>query len=539
VTLDPGRPRAASGDERVRGWAWNILAVVAGAAWGLCHGARSFAWAPWLALAPLFLMVAVGRRPFRVGFAHGLGAWAIALAWIVPTLTDFGGLSLPLALVALLLLAAYSAVYHGLFAMAVARLWRSRSAPGSSFAKRSARLSAVTAILGSGAFWVLLELVRAWMISGFPWNLAAYAVVDTPGALAVAPWVGAYGVSFVVVSANAALAWGIVTRSWKVPAVGLALVAALLAAGARFGGAESSAVRTPAVPVRAVQPNIRNLKAGEPWVAHEALAQYRELIEVSRQACDRPGALIVWPESAAFPFAFDRDEMLRADLASITALGCDVVLNSPRAEGDLYYNSGYLISAGRAPEFTDKRHLVPFGEYVPLRAAFPWLGKVARMSSDFSPATGIHLLDLERGDGSDPVVARLGMAICFEIIFPHEVAALSRAGATHLVTVTNDAWYGDTAAPWQHERAARFRAAENRRPVIRAAITGVSVLVDERGREIARLGPFEKGVLSADLAGRRDLSPYARWPWLTPIACAIVWLLAWGIARAGGIVRRT
>jgi apolipoprotein N-acyltransferase len=100
------------------------------------------------------------------------------------------------------------------------------------------------------------------------------------------------------------------------------------------------------------------------------------------------------------------------------------------------------------------------------------------------------------------------------------------------VTITNDAWYGDTSAPWQHQRAARFRAAENRRPVIRAAITGVSVLVDERGAEIARLGPFEKGVLAADLEGRRDVSPYARAPWLVPIFALLAWVASWRVARS-------
>ena len=133
----------------------------------------------------------------------------------------------------------------------------------------------------------------------------------------------------------------------------------------------------------------------------------------------------------------------------------------------------------------DKRHLVPFGEYVPFRGVFGWMDKLARNAGDYRPADDMTLLPW----GGE----KLGMAICYEVVFPDEVAELVQAGATVLVTITNDAWYGDTSAPWQHLRAARFRAAENRRPLLRAAITGVSAFVAPDGSVRAQLGVYRAG----------------------------------------------
>ena len=151
-----------------------------------------------------------------------------------------------------------------------------------------------------------------------------------------------------------------------------------------------------------------------------------------------------------------------------------------------------------------KRKLVPWGEYIPLKDVLPFMGKVARAAGDFTPGSDLGLMPW--GD------ERLAPAICYEVIFGSAVAEQVRAGATLLVTITNDAWYGDTWAPFQHFRAARFRAAENRRPLIRAALTGISGLIDRRGHVTGRLGVGERGVLRGRIAGSQDLSPYSREP---------------------------
>jgi apolipoprotein N-acyltransferase len=224
--------------------------------------------------------------------------------------------------------------------------------------------------------------------------------------------------------------------------------------------------------------------------------------------------LVLWPESAAWPRAYPRSPGLVADVERLTGAGCGILLNTPFEAGERTFNSVLLARPDGSAARADKRHLVPFGEYVPLRSWLPFLSKIARMPGDFSAAESISLLDW-RG-------ARLGAAVCYEVVFPGEVAELVRAGATALVTVTNDAWYGDTAAPWQHLRAARFRAAENHRWLLRAAITGVSARIAPDGSVWDQLGVGAEGILRADFQPRTDLTPFTRAPWLVPLLCTLL-----------------
>jgi len=227
----------------------------------------------------------------------------------------------------------------------------------------------------------------------------------------------------------------------------------------------AQAVPEEGLPVRLLQPNIPNLTT---WDEDAVLRNYRKVIALSTENC-QPNTLVVWPESAAWPFSYARDPILSRDLQAMVAQGCIVLFNSSHPVGDSFYNSAYLLTSGGKVERYDKRHLVPFGEYIPFKGLFSWMDKLARNAGDFRHADTLTLLPW--GD------EKIGMAICYEVVYPEEVAQLTRRGATILVTITNDAWYGDTWAPWQHFRAARFRAAENRRPLLRAAITGVSAIV--------------------------------------------------------------
>jgi apolipoprotein N-acyltransferase len=251
-------------------------------------------------------------------------------------------------------------------------------------------------------------------------------------------------------------------------------------------------------------------------------ASYRRLLRMTVPLCAE-GTLVVWPESAAWPYSFDRDPSFARDVEALAARGCWLIFNSTHEAGDTVYNSAYLLSPRGALARYDKRHLVPFGEYVPFRDVFSFVRKLAREAGTFAAGSGVHLLPW----GSE----RLGMSICYEVVFPAEVAELVRGGATILVTITNDAWYGDTAAPWQHLRAARFRAAENRRPMLRAAITGVSALIAPDGSVAAELPLFRPGVIRARVAGRTELTFFTRHPSLVPGLCALLAALAVAGAR--------
>jgi apolipoprotein N-acyltransferase len=361
-------------------------------------------------------------------------------------------------------------------------------------------------------------------LSGFPWNLAGYAWEEVPGALPLTAWVGAYGVSYLVLFANAGLALAVRggvdgRRRFAPAAVGLLAPLLLLPMGGRWasGGAagadDGAAPAAAGAPIAVVQPNIPNLAAPDwPRIA----ADYRRLIRMSSAACAAPGTLVVWPESAGWPYDFFHDEGFRRDLATLAAAGCPILFNTVApapGEGDAAYNSAILLGPDGSLARYDKRHLVPFGEYVPFGGLFAFLDKLARRAGALTAADELRLLPW----GEE----RLGVAICFEVVFPAEVAAAVRGGATVLVTVTNDAWYGDSSAPRQHFRAARFRAAESRRPLVRAAITGISALVAPDGGVRARLEVGGEGILGGRVAGRRDLSPYTRAPWLVPLVCSL------------------
>jgi apolipoprotein N-acyltransferase len=464
--------------------------------------------ASWLALAPLLLMLS-WPRPGRLGWVHGFASWMTGLYWIVPTLQTYGGMPLPLAVVLTGVLAAYLSLFHAAFAWLGAPVWRRWSWGG--------RLLALPAL------WVALEWLQTYLGGGFPWNLAGYVWVDVPGALPISAWIGVYGVSFLVLLASTAVAAAVERRRWEPAAAGLLVPFFLLPLAGRWSLRETAAevreARGLGHPVSLLQPNIPNLVQFD---SAAVIRNYRKVIDLSLDSC-QPGSLVVWPESAAWPFLYGRDPRLDADLAALVDRGCTVLFNSSHPIGNSFYNSAFLLSASRPAARYDKRHLVPFGEYVPFRGVFGWMDKLARNAGEFRPADETTLLPW----GGEEI----GMSICYEVVFPSEVADLVRAGATLLVTITNDAWYGDTSAPWQHFRAARFRAAENRRPLLRAAITGVSAYVGPDGSVRAQIGIFREGIIRARVLGERRLTFFSRLPWLVPALCSAVAAIAVYFAR--------
>ncbi len=472
-------------------WAF-LLAALGGVWWALLFGREGHLVQPWIAFAPLLLCLG-GNRPGWLGFVHGCAFWLTGIPWIVPTVVTYGQMEGWLGGLLFLALVAYLGLYSGLFARLGAPLWRRGGA---------------AAWLGLPALWVSLEVLRGVLLTGFPWNPIGHAWLEVPGALPLAAWVGMWGVSALVVAANLGVARALWRGRWWELAVSFAVCLLLLCLGGRFSlpSGPSAATHLP-VPVRVLQPNVQNLVL---WDDQAIAANLRKVFDQSFEACDQPGALLVWPESAGWPFSLTRDEGFRREVEALAARGCPVLLNSSHeAEPEVWYNSGFLVVAGQEPARADKRHLVPFGEYVPLGRLLPFISRIARNAGDFRAAEQLTLLPWED--------QRIGLAICFEVLFPGEVAELVEEGASVLATVTNDAWYGDTAAPWQHLAAARFRAAENRRTLVRAAITGVSAVIGPRGEIEQQLGVGEEGIIRASVLGREERSPYSRRPWATPL----------------------
>ena len=484
-----------------------LLALGGGAAWGLCFGPRAWVVAPWVALIPLLLLLGQ-RRPAVLGWTYGLAFWLISIPWIIPTLRYHGQLPWWLATLGLVALCSYLALFTGLFAAFGAALWRR---------------GGLLALLGLPALWVVSEWLREVVFSGFPWNLGAYAWIGVPGALPLTSWIGPYGVAYLLVFCNVALGICLVDRRWQlgVVAVGLSLVILALAARWATPGETERESENP-IEVRVLQPNIGILTD---WNEATLEEQYNRIFDFSRRACNQSGALLIWPESAAWPYSYSRDERLRRDLGQLAGEGCAILVNTSMEGDGGIYNSVLLVDENGVFDRYDKRHLVPYGEYVPMASWLPFLQKIARNAGAFLPGKESELLEWEG--------QRLAPAICFEITFPAEVAGQVRRGGTILVTVTNDAWYGDSWAPWQHFRAARFRAAENRRYLLRAAITGVSAIVGPDGAVQAQLGVGEEGIIPGHVSGRTVMSPFSRAPWLVPTFCLVISAFAIFLGRKG------
>lgn len=424
-----------------------------------------------------------GWRAFRLGWVAGFAEWVVGVAWVVIVLHRYGGLALPLALLGLGLMAAILGLGWGLVAWGVGR------------ASEPARVWLVP--LGLVAFELVQDL-PPWI---FPWNPVAAGLTASPWLLRPAPVVGATGLSLLVLLVGAGLD-ALLDRPYRRRGAfltGVALVVFLVC------GALAPAFRPVGAPLRvaAIQPNVPLDVRWDP--ANEDEIESR-VWRLSDQAAAGGAGWIVWPESAV-PRTLELDAEYRVAVESFSrnrltwlTLGSVGLGNG---EGE-YYNSLYMISpGGLLPWRFDKVHLVPFGEYVPLVGLLPFLKTLVREVSSFTP--GRSTLPLPGPVGP------IGAAVCYEVAFPALAADEVKSGAGVLVTITNDGWYGDSAAPRQHLALAILRAAENRRYLVRAANTGISAIVDPTGRVVQRLAFGREGLIAAEISAGEGVTPIASW----------------------------
>lgn len=437
----------------------------------------------WVALVPLLLVM--GRRPFATGFVCGGLFFALVLYWLNIVMTTYGGLQPVFSLLAYLFLIVYLACYFGAATGLTCLLGRILKLPP---------------VVILPPLWVALEYLRANLLTGFPWALLGYSQQNFSTAIQSADVTGVYGVSFLLVAVNCALA-GIAAapksrRAW------LAATAVLLLTSTHLGygwwkNHQINPLPGASLRVALIQGNIDQTRKWLPEARKENLDTY---LNLSRQAASRPLDLLIWPE-AATPFFFQEESPWSDQVRQLTAsLGTALLFGSPAFEagpdgGVHYYNSAYLLSStGRRLGRSDKVHLVPFGEYVPLSGVFSFINKMVVGVGDFSPGT---LVPLQLND------QRLGVLICYEAIFPQLARDYVRQGSRLLINLTNDAWFGRSSAPYQHLAMARFRAIENRIWLARAANTGVSALISPEG-EITTSGPIFEPLC---LYGRVGLEP--------------------------------
>lgn len=471
-----------------------ILAVISGICLTLAFPSTGFWPIAWFSPAMLLFLLA-GLTPFRAfycGFIFGVAHFSTLLYWLCPTVHNYGPLSWPLAIAVFMLLVVYLAFFPALFCLGVSMT--SRQPAG--------------LILNVPIFWVGAEYLRGHMFTGFPWGLVGYSQYPLLTLVQLADVFGVMGVSFLVLLGNSAffllaarffmLKWHGVTVNRGVALGALAcflavMITAFFYGEARLGWLEKNMNESRSMKVAVIQGNIpQSLK----WDVDEAQRTIEKYLELSKAVARKsdPPDLIVWPETAA-PFYFGLDyDFTKRVLKAVDDTGIPFIIGAPAAHatgssgGWKIYNSAFLLIPGKgiAGRY-DKVHLVPFGEYIPKRDWFPFLGKIVAQELDFSPGDSGNILKLEN--------TKIGMLICYEAIFPELSVDMVSSGAGLLINLTNDAWFMKTSAPYQHFEEAAFRAIEVRRPLIRAANTGISGAVDYTGKVVAQSSLFRTQTL--------------------------------------------
>jgi apolipoprotein N-acyltransferase len=423
----------------------------------------------WFALVPLFYSIG-GKglfHGFKLGFLTGLISFLGILYWIIVAVHTYGNVPLILSGLILLLLVVYLSLFIGAFTF-FTRLIRIRSG--------------LQTILFAPLLWVALEYLRSFLLTGFPWAILGYSQYLNLPFIQMADITGAYGLSFVIVLVNVTL-FSVLDHASKrmfpfreVVITVIILLGFLIYGYLKIGMVDRQVAQDPPLRVGLVQGNIDQSIKWDDSFQKETLKIYERL---SFNVAEGKPNLIIWPETAT-PFFFqDAQEYQPFVLDIPKKTNAFLLFGTPSykvQKGKVnHYNSAYLVSPiGDLVGKYDKIHLVPFGEYIPMQDLLFFIGSLGEGIGDFKSGKGIYNFSLPQG--------KFGVLICFEIIFPDLCRRFVKEGANLLVTITNDAWFGRTSAPYQHFSIAAFRAVENRVFVARAANTGITGFIDPKGR---------------------------------------------------------
>lgn len=459
--------------DRLRPAGFALAALALGAI--SVFGFAPFDWfpLPLFTLAGLFwLWQRQSSAATRLGFVFGLGYFGAGVSWIYISLHTYGEMPWELAALATLLFAAFLSLFPAAVGYLYQR-WRG------------------AALLSVPAAWMLSEWVRGWIFTGFPWLAVGYSQAPLSPLAGYAPVIGVFGLSLILAWSAAVLAWQPRRYGWLVVLIwvtgaGLKLITWTQPQGAAFS-------------VSLIQGNISQSIKWQPEQVLTTMREYRDMVANSH------ARLTVLPETAIPLFYDEVPKVYLDDLATYARInGGDLLLGIPERSADgRYYNS--VMSVGTAAtQFYRKSHLVPFGEYIPLK---PILGRITEVLhiplSDFSRGTLTQAPFKIAGQ-------RVAANVCYEDVFGDEIIRPLPA-ASILVNVTNDAWFGDSIAPWQHLQISQMRALESGRQMLRATNTGATAIIGINGVVQQVLPLFTRATLTATAQGYQGLTPFARW----------------------------
>jgi len=490
------------------------LAALSGGLLCLSFPRWEFPLLAWVAFIPLFFAILDQSvsRAFFLGWITGVVFFAGTLSWISFTLHHYGGISHGISLLLTFFLLAYLSVYFGLFTALLRYLPDKR----------------LSTLFLAPAAWATTEFIRGQLFTGFPWAHLGYSQYRFLPVIQIADFGSVYAVGFVVVLVNFAL-FKILRTGWKEQRIAISEIAAafvVLALTLCYGMFRLSQPMGdgPSLSVSVVQGNIDQAQKWDTPFREETFQTYKRL---SLRTLERGNAtrseLVIWPESA-LPFFFEDEPDYRSALLGLSRegnfhllFGSPAYRTTPAGRISLT-NSAYLLS----PEnhlFSryDKMHLVPFGEYVPLPSLLFFVNKMVEGLGDFVPGREAKLMTVGE--------TRIGTVICFEVVFPETVRQFVKNGAVLMTTITNDAWFGKSAAPYQHFSMVVFRAIENRVPFARAANTGISGFIEATGKITKQSPLFVETSLSEELLPGNRRTFYTLYGDFFVIACAIITLI--------------
>lgn len=502
-----------------------LPSVVAGVLLVLCFPRFDLSGLAWISFVPLLfsLWKKDWRDAFAAGFVFGMAYFFGTLYWIYHSINHFGGMPFFASILIVLFLCAYLSLFPALFAM---------------FFAQACRRTRLPALFIAPVLWVCIEFIRSYALTGFPWSSIGYSQYRFLPLIQLADITGIYGISFLILAVNGFFVDLLLLKA-KVKEMplfplsyfmaGSALLLTILITVVGYGFWRLGQERAGRdLTVSVIQGNIEQDKKWEPVFQNEVFDTYTRLSLDALQ--DRP-SLIIWPETSV-PFLFgsdtaNTDRLLQFQRQTGTPLLFGAVMAKKRATGsaDLTNSAILLERAGEKTFVYDKIHLVPFGEYVPLGRLLFFMDKLVVGIGDFLPGSVYKPADSE--------VGRFGTLICYEVIFPGLVRKFYTQGGDFIVTITNDAWFGRTAGAYQHFSMAVFRAVENRKPLLRAANTGISGFIDSNGRILAASGLFERQVLTHSVKTDATMTFYTKFGDLFSFFCIVI-----SIILLGNIVSR-
>ena len=466
-------------------WTSIFLAIVSGVMLFLSfprYGCGIVAWFAFIPLLSALKRTQSIKQALLLGFITGLTSYIGIIYWIVYVIVNYGHLPVYLGVILMLLLACYLSIYIAIFAAGIVY-----------FRKK------ISLYLIVPALWICLEYCKSYLLTGFPWENLGYSQYDNFYLIQFADVLGVFGLSFLIVLVNVSL-YEVITKRSRREYIKTTAVILILACVYIYGifrvdyiNREMKNASVPEMEVSLIQGNIdQSIKWNENF-QKETLNIYEEL---SLKNNPTVGGLIVWPETAV-PFNFQDKNDLQKQIINIPFKTKSNILfgsisYSPKTNYVDFYNSAYLLSAdGEVKGKYDKVHLVPYGEYVPLRNLFPFINRLTAGIGDFGTGNGYFPLSLEGH--------KIGVLICYEGILSDAARMYKKESTELLVNITNDAWFGETSAPFQHLSMTVFRAVETRLYLVRAANTGISAIIDPRGKIVANTNIFQKESLKGKI----------------------------------------